>query len=178
MHIRGTPMTGKTVLSRLLEAYAKRHHPETTTIRLVWQLNESGGRRGAGCRISSVSRVRVRLLSDFDNSRKPILIIVDEAQLSYTDHGFWIELVKGKTTLSRTPNLRIVLLSSWGSASDEVLRVPGSATILLSTDQRMDLIPQSGWQHSLALFLITPMLRMSEGGCCCHRAQAPSWEMM
>ena len=61
--------------------------------------------------------------------------------------------MKGQATLSRTPNLRIVLLSSWGSASDEGLKVPGSAPILLPADQRMDVIPQPGSQHSgLALF--------------------------
>ena len=150
MHIRGTPTT---VLSRLLEAYAKQHHPETTTVRLVWQLNKSEGRRGARYRdfIYEESQGSITF-SDFDNPRKPILIIVDEAQLPYTDHGCWIELVKCQATLSRTPNLRIALLSSWGSASDEVLKVPGSAPILLSADQGVDLIPQSGWQHSLPLF--------------------------
>ena len=146
-------MTGKTTLSRLLKAYARRHHPQTTTVRFEWRLDGDGGRHSARYEDFICQKSKGSITPwDFNGPSKPILIIVDDAHLSYTDHGFWNGLVKCQATDARTSNLHIVLLSSWGSASDEVLNVPGCGPVLLSAAQRMELTPQYGWPHSLALF--------------------------
>jgi hypothetical protein len=126
-------MTGKTILAKLLAVYAREHHPDTTTVFLAGQLNTSEWRQDQGYIDFICSQSKGSIIGDdFDSPRKPILIIVDDAQISYTDHGFWIGFVKSQSTMARIPNRRMVLFSACASATAEVLNIRGSASILLS----------------------------------------------
>jgi hypothetical protein len=145
-------MTGKSVLAKLLLLYARQYHPDTVTVFLTWQLVGDAwrGKRDYKEFICSLSE-HTMIEADFTAPRNPILIILDEAQLSYEDSNFWIEFVKIQASPARTPNLRAVLFSSWGSASSKVLNIRGSVPVVLSDAQRVELITQPGWPHNLAL---------------------------
>jgi hypothetical protein len=52
-----------------------------------------------------------------------------------------------------------ILFSSYGSASNVVLEIKGSAPVDLMTEQRVPLTPQPGWPHDIALCFTIQELR-------------------
>lgn len=153
IHVRGTPMTGKSTLAQLVARRSAETSPGTTTVFITWAvLGEHGRKSNMNYQDFIVAESSGRLVhSDFLMPRAPILIIIDEAQLSYDESRFWLEFIKKQATDYRTPELRVILFSSWGSASEDVLTFQGSAPITLLETQRVESIEQSGWPHRMAL---------------------------
>jgi len=69
------------------------------------------------------------------------LIIIDEAQRSYTFYNFWDQFVKTLASAKRSGPF-VVLFSSFGSAAGAPVEVPvesGSAPVQFRTDQRVSI---------------------------------------
>ena len=139
VQIRGTPMTGKTVLSKLL----LQHGAQCLTnlgwdvVYLTWMETGSSSRQGKSLSefLSQHSYGRAKA-SDILGSEKPLLFTIDEAQLSYKDEAFWLSCVKEQAGGAPSPNLYLALLSPHGSASATALQIPGSSPIQLKGRQR------------------------------------------
>jgi len=151
VHIRGTPTSGKTVLSRLLYSHVQQHHPMYTVLHVTWIpiKDRTVPEKVWVDFICRHSRGRV----DPQNfmARSDVIVIIDEAQLSYAsnDQGIWIECIKNQSQTTVGPYF--ALFSSFGSASSTTLEIVGSAPVTLEKRQRVSLIPQPNWPHDISL---------------------------
>lgn len=132
MHARGTPSCGKTTLGILLQARVERGRPDTTVYRIT-------------CRLLPYYLLLNDML-EIMNERiweymRNTLLIVDEAQLSYTYNTFRNDLIKNMPD-SLDNNLFILLLSSYSSPSAvAVPPQPGTSPVILSSQCRISIRP-------------------------------------
>lgn len=107
MFFKAPPLSGKTGMAFLLsEALRKRN------INAVYL---SALRMEEGEKFSAFfERIADLKWSDFLSNKKARVLIVDEAQITYSDVHFW-EIVKLTMQRGEYPNLRVVLFSSYGS---------------------------------------------------------------
>lgn len=140
MHARGTPSCGKTTLGILLQAHVERERPDMTVYRITWPSPFPE-------KYSLLPYYR--LLNDMLEIKnegsweymRNTLLIVDEAQLSYTYNTFWNDLIKNMPD-SLDNNFFILLLSSYGSPSAvAVPPQPGSSPVVLSPQCRISIRP-------------------------------------
>lgn len=69
-----------------------------------------------------------------------LVIIIDEAQMSYDDNGLWLGLIKSVGGLNNGP--RIALFSSYGSPTGgPSSALPGSPHVIIGAWQRVSLTP-------------------------------------
>lgn len=91
------------------------------------------------------------------------LLIVDEAQLSYTYNTFWNDLIKNIPD-SLNNNLLILLLSSYGSPSAvAVPPQPGCSPVVLSTQRRISIRPLLHKNSLVGLYLLEKNLMIRSG---------------
>lgn len=81
--------------------------------------------------------------------REDVIVIVDEAQQSYADYSFWISCIKHQATTKT--GARFALFSSYGSATNTALSIPGSAPVTLEHTQRVSLTVQPQHEHAISL---------------------------
>ena len=156
VHIRGTPTSGKTVLSRLLYSHVREYHQEYTILHVTWV--PIGARAPSErhwenflCNHSNNYPLDQRVKPGSLRSRSDLVIVIDEAQLSYSknDQRIWVECLKNQSQSTFGPHF--ALFSSFGSASDTAITIEGSAPVTLEKIQRVSLIPQPGWPHDISL---------------------------
>lgn len=151
MHARGTPSCGKTTLGRLLQAYVKRERPDIRVYRFSWPS-------------PFPDKYNVlqyyRLLDDILETKheeawdgmQNTLLIVDEAQLSYTYTSFWNDLIKNMPG-SGKGSLMVLLLSSYGSPSAiAVPPAPGSSPVVLHLENRISIRPLAHTNPLIGLY--------------------------
>lgn len=138
MHARGTPSCGKTTLGMLLQAHVERKRPDRTVYRITWPPPFPG-------KYSLLPYHR--LLNDMLDINnwysweyiRSTLLIVGEAQLSYTYNTLWNDLIMNMPD-SHNNNLFLLLLSSYGSPSAATIPTqPGCSPIVLSTQCRISI---------------------------------------
>ena len=135
--VRGTPTSGKTVLARLLHKYnlendinsvyiigwpQKAHH----TTYLVEQAAKYG-----------YKYLDADSIRDFNG-----MFIIDEAQITYSDRLFWLDMIKAQG--DRQNGATFCLFATYGSASqgpEEYENVAGSPLASLSVRQRVSIVP-------------------------------------
>jgi hypothetical protein len=85
-------------------------------------------------------------------ARSDVIVIINEAHLSYArkDQSMWIECIKNQAHIKAGP--RFALFSSFGSATNTVLWIPGSSPVTSERRQRVSLIQQPNWPHQVSLF--------------------------
>jgi hypothetical protein len=132
-------MSGKTVLSELLHSYIKTF-TSYFPIYMIWEQEHHRNYWKWGDFVCSFSKA----LLTMDNLyvREDVILIVDEAQVSYNEPSFWVGFEKHQSALGNTSGLRLVMFSSFGSATSVALRIPGSAPITLEPQQRVSLTKQ------------------------------------
>jgi hypothetical protein len=118
VHVRGTPASGKSILSLLLRDYYRRHG--RTVFRLSsWKQNiDDLDRENPWVNFAQILRHRypkVEKVEDFfadDN-----VIILDEAQGTYGDTDFWDHIVKSIRGKVGGYKIKLCLFCSYGSPS-------------------------------------------------------------
>lgn len=149
VNIRGTPASGKTVLARLLfNHYYDRQVPVIYIS--AWPQKQTDSYKSIlvrEARDAGYEFVTYATLADAN-----IVIILDEAQMSYGDEGLWLGLIKSQSGRHEGP--RIALFTSYGSPTTgpEVI-LPGSPLASLGPQQRVSITPSIiRYSPKIALF--------------------------
>ena len=144
------------MLSRLLYSHVRQAHPKYTVLHVTWipieaRLPSERFWDKFLCSHSNDYPVEQRVDSRNLLSRSNLVIVIDEAQLSYAknDQSIWVECLKTQSQSESGPYF--VLFSSFGSATNTALEIAGSAPITLERVQRVSLIPQPDWPHDISL---------------------------
>jgi hypothetical protein len=138
IHVRGTPTSGKTVLSRMLYTHILQEYQAFSPIYITWELPGSEGRSEGKHWLSYLCEKGSIPEESFWHQHNAIFVL-DEAQLSYQETSFWVECIKSQKDNDSGP--RFVLFSSFGSASHIALKIRGSSPIDLHPNQRVSLFP-------------------------------------
>ena len=155
LHARGTPACGKTTLGILLQDFIQRVNPETTIYRISWpsSIPEKYSVSTYHVLLNDILHLPSNFSWDFV---KNTVLIIDEAQLSYTYYSLWNDLIK-KLTDSTGSGLYLLLLSSYGSPSSIAVRpLPGSSPVILSSERRISIRPLSNTNASVGLYYTFP----------------------
>jgi hypothetical protein len=139
VHIRGTPASGKSILSLLLRDYYLKN--KSMAFRLSgWKINLNPDPwRNFACNLRrSYPEVKNDIAFFADNN----VIIMDEAQSTYSDTRFWDDIVKQVQGLT-TYNIKLCFLSSYGSPSTGLPYNPAdhSAPVSFGPNQCISLTP-------------------------------------
>jgi hypothetical protein len=152
MHVRGTPTTGKSVLADLFQEYVQGERPDIQIHLFNWPLNIKEFEYQNYYHL--LNKLTNEPLTRRDNwlKRQNTLIIIDEAQRSYTFYSFWDEFIKRLASDGGGP--LVILFSSFGSAAGRPVEVPiefGSAPVQFRPDQRISiqLLPYTNPKVSL-----------------------------
>jgi hypothetical protein len=97
VHVRATPASGKSTLSRLLEQHVKRKHPDLPVKWCSWPMDllkrlGLSGYNNHNKVLHTVFDIPLNLQIDWLNW--PALFIIDEAQASYSCITFWNDFIK------------------------------------------------------------------------------------
>ncbi|KAI9371775.1 hypothetical protein BJX61DRAFT_510218 [Aspergillus egyptiacus] len=149
VHVRGTPASGKTTLARLLQKYYKAKKRNSIFIDTWRELDEypSAGDDPYLQAWSKLDRMlRTRFDPNMDYLAPGTILIIDEAQKSYSDIIFWNSIIKPR--LSRDGlDIRFCLFCSYGSPLSGVDRELSTAISFtpahFTPAQRVTLTPQS-----------------------------------
>ncbi|KAJ5894820.1 hypothetical protein N7495_006511 [Penicillium taxi] len=138
---RGTPASGKTTLAHLLCAFYERQNvpvvffPSWVNKKLSLDPNHFATMIIEAARQKGHEFVTYSSLWWSD-----LVIIIDEAQMSYDDHGLWLGLIKSVGGMSS--GTRIALFSSYGSPTGgPSSALPGSPNVIIGAFQRVSLTP-------------------------------------
>ncbi|RHZ44951.1 uncharacterized protein CDV56_100341, partial [Aspergillus thermomutatus] len=127
VHVRGTPASGKTTLARLLQEYYKVKKRNSIFIDTWRKLDEypSVGDSPAPHAWSKLDRMlRTRFGSHMDYLAPGTILIIDEAQGSYSDTLFWNSIIKARLSYEGLSDegldIRFCLFCCYGSPSSGV----------------------------------------------------------
>lgn len=148
VQVRGTPTSGKTILSRLLYMRLAKE-PGLNPIYIAWDGDDDPRNTHYQEKLRALSRGAI---GEDIMARPEVVLIVDEAQLSYNQTDFWVQCVKSQSTATGGPY--IVLFSSFGSAGSVALRIKGSAPVTLEPYQRVSLTHQPNQPYDVSLCFI------------------------
>ncbi|KAI0002424.1 hypothetical protein BJV74DRAFT_958410 [Russula compacta] len=113
--VRGTPASGKTVLSQILAQYIGRQDPEAHIIGVFsWPQEE----------VTAIGGWRTYLHNKGYVEGRKTIFIFDEAQSSYKDSGLWLEFFK---SIGDYSHLFAITFASYGSPSRRLF-IRGHAT--------------------------------------------------
>ncbi|KAI9861215.1 MAG: hypothetical protein M1813_005388 [Trichoglossum hirsutum] len=107
VHIRGTPASGKTILSLLLKEYVKKEVPDLPVLRTSWH-------RVAHLKLPTNTEYyellneafKIYLGEDWQDLRA---LIIGGAQITYAYSSLWADLIK---SITPAPGLKIALFAS------------------------------------------------------------------
>ena len=141
VHIRGTPASGKSELAKLLRDHYIEKSPNVFYVEIWKSLDRFVGEGWDRLAQQLHSVSSSHNLADCFAS--PPVLIIDEAQLSYTDSGLWNIIIKQLIDRAAPVDIKICLFCSYGSAltgvdRDSVLYTPGT----FWPTQRVTLTPQ------------------------------------
>jgi hypothetical protein len=108
--VRGTPASGKSSLAMLLDKYITENHPEKRICFLSCYRDRPDQ--------TPIMGWKEWLKSEGWCFQTDEVLIVDEAQLSYWDKGFWLTFIKAIN--ENTPYM-VILFASYGSAGRNLL---------------------------------------------------------
>jgi hypothetical protein len=134
VHVRATPASGKSTLSRLLQHHVEEEDAELPVLWGSWPVE-----------LLKTSRYDIALECVFNIPpdkninwlHRRALLIIDEAQLSYTCVSFWNDFIKA---LIPTAPPMVVLFSSWGSAARRAEALT-QTPVMLKSEQRISIRP-------------------------------------
>jgi len=147
IHVRGTPASGKSTLAYLLRQFVEVTEPGMRAYQFTWPCAFPDGLHKASPYYFMLNSItgRPKMLDDWWEMQHTVLII-DEAQESYSYPGLWNDFLK---LLPSVIGPMVVLFSSYGSPSFQPLEE--FTPITLSPNQRVS-IRRSPQNPDLALF--------------------------
>jgi hypothetical protein len=161
VHVRGTPTTGKSTLLNLLYDYLKQHRPEY----VVSILDSWKGYPGEDILdyddylMDYIKDDLTAPITKYDlRSRADLVFLIDEAQSSYDDVGFWNSLIKERSQSPGLPGPKFVLFALYGrhanprSEKDKMHCTPS----VLAPEQKVSLLPDRTCSSKLFLFFTRP----------------------
>jgi hypothetical protein len=148
VHVRGTPASGKSTLSKLLGQYVRRQKPGLQVLWSSWPIPLSSGLDQSSQHYDILNCVFKRPAHTVWEKIQA-LIIIDEAQASYAFVNVWNAFIK---TITPSSGPKVVLFSSYGSPSEQPLGsdIPTPTPIYFRSDQRIS-IRRSSQNPDLAL---------------------------
>ncbi|KAE8352425.1 hypothetical protein BDV28DRAFT_135151 [Aspergillus coremiiformis] len=152
IHVRGTPASGKTVLSQLLRDYYLENNRKVFLIETWTSLGSFEGKDN-WTRFASLLQTMYPQYDRAELFAPNTVILVDEAQASYKDPYFWNTIIKERRS-DEGEDIKICLFCSYGSPStgleiDHVVFTPAT----FGSPQRITLTPQPGeYSPKLGLF--------------------------
>ncbi|KAF8540141.1 hypothetical protein BDD12DRAFT_834542 [Trichophaea hybrida] len=147
VHVRGTPTSGKTILSYLLGKYYKKRAIPAVLIK-TWPKDPKGNE----VLIEKARKEGYTIDDDDDLMEADIVFIIDEGQMSYSDEEFWLNTIKTQAYRSSGP--MFCIFTSYGSPSTGPSDYPaGSPLAFLSPEQRVSItISNLPCSPSISLF--------------------------
>ncbi|KAL4959659.1 uncharacterized protein BDV14DRAFT_184292 [Aspergillus stella-maris] len=146
IHIRGTPASGKTVLSQLLLDYYLTNNRKAFLLE-TWEPLEASQSGDPWTRFGLHLQQKY---PEFDKTWKSVpantVILIDEAQGSYRDTYFWNTVIKNRRS-GEDKDIKICLFCSYGSPStgvEEDDNENGFTPVTFGPAQRITLTPQVG----------------------------------
>ena len=109
IHVRGTPSSGKTTLASLLWMYYQERGHRVVFVPYWIDVKDPHEFLAQLCELAGITGVN----SSNILSRDDIIFIVDEAQSSYGDNLFWLQIVKYQSDRHCGP--KICLFASYGN---------------------------------------------------------------
>jgi hypothetical protein len=156
VHVRGTPTSGKSTLAQLLKDYVKRTSPNTKIYAFSWQrpdvLEKKGINGALYYRLLNFYTERPLDTDDWLNMRN-MLLIIDEAQVSYQYDNLWTDFIK-RIASDGDEGRRVILFSSYGSPA-QIPLVHGpveSPSMELSANQRVSIRSLSDNNQKISLY--------------------------
>ncbi|KAB8230344.1 uncharacterized protein BDW43DRAFT_314033 [Aspergillus alliaceus] len=155
IHIRGTPASGKTVLSELLRDYYVENNRKVFLLE-TWEPLESFHGKDPWTRFALLLQQRYPEYSHTEFFASKTVIVVDEAQASYKDSYFWNTIVKERRS-GEGEDINICLFCSYGSPLtglevDHLWFSPAT----FGPAQRITLTPQPGKDSPKLGLFFTP----------------------
>jgi hypothetical protein len=141
VHARGTPACGKTTLARSFERYIKWQEPTLKVLLITWnnlyQAQETY--------TDKLIRLHPSFFRGFHDDAgflsNRYLLIIDEAQNSYSSMDFWINYIKSVADVQFPTKPYVLMLSSWSSPSDTPITHINSAPATFEAAKRMSIQP-------------------------------------
>ncbi|MBO0794274.1 MAG: hypothetical protein J2P36_25455 [Ktedonobacteraceae bacterium] len=135
--VRGTPSSGKTVLSRLLRDYFEKCGDNVVFIR-GWRAKgvNAADYLTSRCRNAGYPGIQISEYGDAN-----VIFIIDEAQLTYSDLGLW-DFIKER--IGRREGPKFCLFSSYGNPSEGMVKTAETERYtppFLNTKKRVSLTP-------------------------------------
>ncbi|KAL4792345.1 hypothetical protein BDV19DRAFT_380867 [Aspergillus venezuelensis] len=121
VHVRGTPVSGKTTLARLLQQY---YNDQKRTIYFIsnWKKLEDYPTEGEDEpweKLSQIIHSRYKFTGRTRNLPSGTIIIIDKAQKTYSDTEFWNLVIKERI-YGKGDDIKFCLSCSYGSPSTGV----------------------------------------------------------
>lgn len=149
LHVRGTPASGKTVLSCLLYDYYK-----TQNVPVIWKGRWTGDEGDWRFYFAEMFRDEGHDFVNHSNIDSIFgVIILDEAQMSYGDSGLWLGMIKSQSGNPWGP--RVAIFTSYGSPTTALEESPylGSPLAYLGSHLRISITPSNlQFSPKIALF--------------------------
>ena len=96
VQLRGTPASGKSVLSKLLRDYYIERGEEVVLIN-GWDCNTTEKNTQSPYKYMATLESNSRVSVDpYPITQRDIIFLIDEAQQSYHDKGFWLGIIRSK----------------------------------------------------------------------------------
>lgn len=151
VHVRATPASGKSTLSRLLEQHVKRKHPDLPVKWCSWPMDllkrlGYSNYNNHNKVLHTVFNIPLNLQIDWLNW--PALFIIDEAQASYSCITFWNDFIKA---ISKQHAPMVILFSSWGSAAGRS-EAKTPTPIYFDPNQRISIRPPQDSESRVSVF--------------------------
>jgi hypothetical protein len=156
VHVRGTPTSGKSTLARLLKDYVMRTSPNTQVYAFSFQHPEVIEKKGISgslyYRLLNFHTDRPIDADDWLHMRN-MLLIIDEAQMSYQYNNLWTDFIKPISS-DGDEGRRVILFSSYGSPAETPVMHGGlgSPPLRLSANQRVSIRPLSDNNREVSLY--------------------------
>lgn len=152
IHIRGTPASGKTTLSKLLRDYYLENH-RTVFLLSIWKSLESFPGEDPWTRFALMLQQTYSKHSLKDFFAPKTIILIDEAQTSYSDDRFWNTIIKERRS-NEGEDIKICLFCSYGSPLTGLDEACAWFTpVNFGSAQRITLTPQPGkYSPNVGLF--------------------------
>lgn len=152
MHVRGTPASGKTTLARLLRQHYEVNGRKSVFIDTWCELDEYPS--GNNTFLHAWGKLDRMLRTKFDRNMDYLapgtILIIDEAQRSYSDDLFWNSIIKPRLDRHLDLDISFCLFCCYGSPVSGVGRdiyvdidISAYTPAEFNQTQRMTLTPQS-----------------------------------
>lgn len=141
VHIRAPPASGKSTLATQFQRYISWIEPALPNIYISWPPSLNTVQPFNKVLFAHDPEFFAEMRSKDAMATTRYVLIVDEAQSSYTKQDFWIDFIKRITDGTERERPYVLLLSSFGSPTMVPVRHPDSTPAMFEPARRMSIQP-------------------------------------